>query len=277
MDEIMNSTEEMEFLDESDLVEADAETEPEEQPADQPEAQGDIQEKPADQPETITAKYKDHSWDLPKKEVEAAAQALGMTAQDVVTLLQKGMNYDSLAARKPEKTPDLEVIDFYARANGMNRDQYLQMLRQNQTKLLENQERQRLMAQYPNADPRLLQEMAGLSAWQKEAQAQKMRQDQERARQEEVRKQEQARRAPWERFFRAHPDMDAKKLPSEMLERVAAGEDPTAVWYSLQNAALETELAQLRKQQENQRQVPAGVASDGKQTETDPFLSGFFE
>lgn len=245
--------------------------------ADQPDGQPGQTQQEEPPPETIRAKYKDHVWELSKKEVAAAAAAMGMNPEDMVALIQKGMNYDAMGRRQQQEQrprPEDEILDYYARANGMNRAQYIQFLQDNRRQVIAREEQKRLAAQFPNADPRLLQEMARLSASQKENEARQRQMAEAAARKRMQDQQEQARRAPWERFFRAHPDVEATKLPREMMERVAAGETPMEVWADMELQAKAKELEELRKQMDDRRRAPGPVGSDGKEEETDPFLLG---
>lgn len=245
---------------------------PDGQPGQAPGQQG------AQPPETIQAKYRGQVWELPKKEVAVAAAAMGIPPEDFVTLVQKGMSFDAMERRRPQQPqrprPEDEILDYYAQANGMNRAQYIQFLQDNRQQMLAQQEQKRLASQFPNADPRLLQEMARLAAGQKESEARQRAAQEAAARQRAQQLQEQARRAPWERFFRAHPDVQAKDLPREMMERVAAGETPLEVWADMELRAKAEELEQFKQQQNAKKRAPGPVGSDGKKEELDPFLQG---
>ena len=90
--------------------------EPEEQP---PEGGANSDAAQAAAPQTVPFKWKDTEILLPAEAVNALQSALGANP---VELLQKGMNYDAKGER------EFRLLDQYAEAAGMNRQQYLEQL-----------------------------------------------------------------------------------------------------------------------------------------------------
>ena len=96
-----------------------AEEQPEE-PENQPPEDGEVPPEAVEQPvQTVPLVYNGQQILLPADAVQALTGALGANP---VELLQKGMNYD----RKAER--EMRVLDQYAEAAGMNRQQYLEQL-----------------------------------------------------------------------------------------------------------------------------------------------------
>lgn len=85
-----------------------------------PEGGNDNPPEQAEQPvQTVPLVFNGQQIMLPAEAVSALQGALGANP---VELLQKGMNYENKAAR------ELRVLDQYAEAAGMNRQQYLEQL-----------------------------------------------------------------------------------------------------------------------------------------------------
>lgn len=67
--------------------------------------------------DTIVAKYLHREYPLDKKAVESIAEALGIDSVSVINTIQKGLNYDRLQYRLPEREPADENtqqwIDFF--------------------------------------------------------------------------------------------------------------------------------------------------------------------
>ena len=94
--------------------------EQQEEPENQPPEGGEVPPETVEQPvQTVPLVYNGQQIMLPADAVQALTGALGANP---VELLQKGMNYD----RKAER--EMRVLDQYAQAAGMNRQQYLEQL-----------------------------------------------------------------------------------------------------------------------------------------------------
>lgn len=94
--------------------------EQQEEPENQPPEGGEVPPETVEQPvQTVPLVYNGQQIMLPADAVQALTGALGANP---VELLQKGMNYD----RKAER--EMRVLDQYAEAAGMNRQQYLEQL-----------------------------------------------------------------------------------------------------------------------------------------------------
>ena len=107
--------------DQSDGLENRQQPEQQSEPEDQPpEGGNDNPPEQAEQPvQTVPLVFNGQQIMLPAEAVSALQGALGANP---VELLQKGMNYENKAAR------ELRVLDQYAEAAGMNRQQYLEQL-----------------------------------------------------------------------------------------------------------------------------------------------------
>ena len=115
-------------------------------------------------PQTVPFKWKDTEILLPAEAVNALQSALGANP---VELLQKGMNYD----RKAER--EMRVLDQYAEASGMSRQQYLEQLESARNEQLLSAEIEKCRAEFPETPDVALKAIAeGRMASQRAAAAQ---------------------------------------------------------------------------------------------------------
>ena len=189
-----------------------------------------------------------------------------MTRDEVITLAQKGRDYDTvrqerdqLRQYRQEADPALSLVKSYAQRNGLSVEQYIDTVR-----------KQELLAQGINeqtADAQISMEkqQAALQTQAAEAEA-------ARKRQEAIAAQTQARQAARKQgmvdFLRAYPDVKAQDIPREVWDRVAQGESLTAAYTMHRNQQLEAELAAERQNKQNQERTTGPLSAqregDGK-------------
>lgn len=215
---------------------------------------------------------------LPKEAVMQAAQALGMTEQEVIATMQKGMNYDHLQ-QKLEKNPEREVLDWYAKQNGMDRAAYVKMLNDKKEEMLLEQEKERLVNQFPDSDEELLRMVAQNNLQRKQAEEQQRAVDQ-------LKQEAEARRKPWLEFFKFYPQMEVKDIPPTVIEAVNKGETPISAMLRLEKEQLQKQIAELQKQVEvknknesNKNKAIGSVATEAAAPtgEEALFMAGFNE
>ena len=115
--------------------------EQQEEPENQPPEGGEVPPETVEQPvQTVPLVYNGQQIMLPADAVQALTGALGANP---VELLQKGMNYD----RKAER--EMRVLDQYAEAAGMNRQQYLEQLEGARNEQLLSAEIEKCRAEFP--------------------------------------------------------------------------------------------------------------------------------
>lgn len=128
-----------------------AEEQPEE-PENQPSEDGEAPPETVEQPvQTVPLVYNGQQILLPADAVQALTGALGANP---VELLQKGMNYD----RKAER--EMRVLDQYAEAAGMNRQQYLEQLEGARNEQLLSAEIEKCRAEFPETPDAALKAIA---------------------------------------------------------------------------------------------------------------------
>lgn len=115
-------------------------------------------------PQTVPFKWKDTEILLPAEAVNALQSALGANP---VELLQKGMNYDAKGER------EFRLLDQYAEASGMSRQQYLEQLESARNEQLLSAEIEKCRAEFPETPDAALKAIAdGRMASQRAAAAQ---------------------------------------------------------------------------------------------------------
>ena len=112
-----------------------------EEPEEQPPEGGEEPPETAEQPvQTVPLVFNGQQIMLPADAVQALTGALGANP---VELLQKGMNYDHKAER------EMRVLDQYAEASGMSRQQYLEQLESARNEQLLSAEIEKCRAEFP--------------------------------------------------------------------------------------------------------------------------------
>lgn len=232
-------------------------------------------QQPIEEEEPLTARFLGKDIPLPASAAKEIAGALGVEAQDLISTIQKGLNYDHVAQKAQEVagSREMQMLDSMAQEYGMSREQYLDMLQQNSGRLAVQQEIALLRARYPEAPEDLLQQTAQGILQQRQAQ------EQERRRQEELQRQQQERqrREPWEELFSLHPELlqDPKAIPREVMARIQAGVRPLAAYQEHVNRQLQLQLQAKAQNQKNLETTPGPMKGDAAPAAVDPFLEGF--
>lgn len=136
-----------------------------EEPEEQPPEGGEEPPETAEQPvQTVPLVFNGQQIMLPADAVQALTGALGANP---VELLQKGMNYDHKAER------EMRVLDQYAEASGMSRQQYLEQLESARNEQLLSAEIEKCRAEFPETPDVALKAIAeGRMASRRAAEAQ---------------------------------------------------------------------------------------------------------
>ena len=211
---------------------------------------------------------------LPGEAVEALRGALGI---DPVGLIQKGMNYDHKAAR------ELRLLDQYAAASGMTRQQYIGKLEAAQRQQELAAEVEKCRGEFPEGTPdaalteiaknRIASRQAAerQQAMQRQSELQQV---QQRAQQAVNQARQQEARRGWDAFEQLTGIHEAKDVPARVLELVRTGASPVAAWWQHQCEQKDTQL-QIKAQNQKNKAASAGSMAGGAD-ESDEFLSGLF-
>ena len=250
-----------------------AEEQPEE-PENQPPEGGEVPPETVEQPvQTVPLVYNGQQILLPADAVQALTGALGANP---VELLQKGMNYD----RKAER--EMRVLDQYAEAAGMNRQQYLEQLEGARNEQLLSAEMEQCRTEFPDTPDAALKAIAeGRMASRRAAEAQAAEQRraeltamQQRIDQTVEQAREEADARAWEEYVSLSGVKSFEEVPKRVLELVQQeAMTPVAAHWRYQAEQNQQAVRIAEKNQTNRQTSPGSVAGNESDT-SDPFLRG---
>ena len=251
-----------------------AEEQPEE-PENQPSEDGEAPPETVEQPvQTVPLVYNGQQILLPADAVQALTGALGANP---VELLQKGMNYD----RKAER--EMRVLDQYAEAAGMNRQQYLEQLEGARNEQMLSAEIEKCRTEFPETPDAALKAIAeGRMASRRAAEAQAAEQQraeltamQNRIDQTVEQARQEANVRAWDEYEVLAGVHKPEDVPPRVMELVNnEGMTPVAAHWRYQAEQNQQAVRIADKNQTNRQTSPGSVAGNGNDT-SDPFLKGF--
>ena len=249
--------------------------EQQEEPESQPPEGGEVPPKAVEQPvQTVPLVYNGQQIMLPADAVQALTGALGANP---VELLQKGMNYD----RKAER--EMRVLDQYAEASGMSRQQYLEQLESARNEQLLSAEIEKCRAEFPETPDVALRAIAeGRMASRRAAEAQAAEQQQaeltamqQRIDQTVAQARQEADEKAWDEYETLAGVHKPEDVPPRVMELVnSEGMTPVAAHWRYQAELNQQAVRIAEKNQTNRQTSPGSVAGNGNDT-SDPFLKGF--
>lgn len=243
-----------------------AEEQPEE-PENQPPEGGEVPPETVEQPvQTVPLVYNGQQILLPADAVQALTGALGANP---VELLQKGMNYD----RKAER--EMRVLDQYAEAAGMNRQQYLEQLEGARNEQLLSAEIEKCRAEFPETPDAALKAIAeGRMASQRAAAAQAAEQQrteltamQQRIDQTVEQAREEADARAWEEYVSLSGVKSFEEVPKRVLELVQQeAMTPVAAHWRYQAELNQQAFRIAEKNQTNRQTSPGSMTGSGEES-----------
>lgn len=248
--------------------------EQQEEPENQPPEGGEVPPEAVEQPvQTVPLVFNGQQILLPADAVQALTGALGANP---VELLQKGMNYD----RKAER--EMRVLDQYAEAAGMNRQQYLEQLEGARNEQLLSAEMEQCRTEFPDTPDAALKAIAeGRMASRRAAEAQAAEQRraeltamQQRIDQTVEQAREEADARAWEEYVSLSGVKSFEEVPKRVLELVQQeAMTPVAAHWRYQAEQNQQAVRIAEKNQTNRQTSPGSVAANESDT-SDPFLRG---
>ena len=196
--------------------------------------------------------------------------------EEAVILAQKGMNYD----RKAER--EMRVLDQYAEAAGMNRQQYLEQLEGARNEQLLSAEIEKCRAEFPETPDAALKAIAeGRMASQRAAAAQAAEQQraqltamQQRIDQTVEQAREEADARAWEEYVSLSGVKSFEEVPKRVLELVQQeAMTPVAAHWRYQ-AEQNAQAVQIEKKNNQNKMTSPGSVQGNKGDTSDPFLRG---
>lgn len=241
--------------------------EQQEEPENQPPEGGEVPPETAEQPvQTVPLVYNGQQILLPADAVQALTGALGANP---VELLQKGMNYD----RKAER--EMRVLDQYAQAAGMNRQQYLEQLEGARNEQLLSAEMEQCRAEFPDTpDPALKAIAEGRMASRRAAEAQAAEQQraelsamQQRIDQTVEQARQEANVRAWDEYEVLAGVHKPEDVPPRVMELVNnEGMTPVAAHWRYQAEQNQQAVRIAEKNQTNRQTSPGSMTGTGEES-----------
>ena len=223
-----------------------------------------------DMGETIAYTYNHATTQLPKDAVAKVAAAMQMDENALITMMQKGNNYDTLMQRQQTYVPLINAIQSYAKDNGIGVDAALKKVMDAFSVVSSERTARDIRKQYPNANPAMVQELARYRAEQE-------RQNKARTEaQNQAEAMENQRRDAWVSFFKAHPDVTSENLSPRMLEALSNNENPELVFAQEQIANLTKMNNELMQKNSNAERSPGSAKKTSGSKPDSDFMMGFF-
>lgn len=248
--------------DESEDTDEDSDFEDDEN--EEPDEKGTPEEETPDAEETLEYKYLGKVTPLPQKEIAVIAEKLGVKAEDVITQLQKGANYDESPTRK--------IVHRLAMANGMDDEGYMKFLGETADTLEDRRFRDKIIDEHPDWDDEKVEMQVKLDKIEAGREAfQKAQQD------------EFEMHKPFIEFLAKYPNFDVQKgFPEEVAADIQRGIHPIVAYesysqkqdYKAKMAELKIQKAKDQKRQDNIRKSIGSLRDNGGTEEKDSFLSG---
>jgi len=246
------------FLDEPEATEETTSEEPEVE-----ETQPEPETKPEQPAQTLKIKYNG-------KEQE-------ITIEKAVELAQKGMNYDKVLNERNGLRVDArasELIHRLAEESGMDIDEYVGFVEEQQKAMTLQREIESIHDKYPDMPDEAVKELAKSRA------AEKARKNEEAAA-ERKKASEEAKQKPWIDFLREFPEYK-DELPNDVIAYIEKGSTPIEAMLRFKLDAseqkikeLEDKLTSQEQNTKNKQKSVGSVESTAIKQEVDDFLAGF--
>lgn len=246
------------FLDEPEATEETTSEEPEVE-----ETQPEPETKPEQPAQTLKIKYNG-------KEQE-------ITIEKAVELAQKGMNYDKVLNERNGLRVDArasELIHRLAEESGMDIDEYVGFVEEQQKAMTLQREIESIHDKYPDMPDEAVKELAKSRA------AEKARKNEEAAA-ERKKASEEAKQKPWIDFLREFPEYK-DELPNDVIAYIEKGSTPIEAMLRFKLDASEQKIKELEdkltskgQNTKNKQKSVGSVESTATKQAVDDFLAGF--
>lgn len=250
------------FLDEPEATEETTSEEPEVEET-QPEPETNPETKPEPPAQTLKIKYNGKDQEI--------------TMEQAVELAQKGMNYDKVLNERNGLRVDArasELIHRLAEESGMDIEEYVAFVEDQQKTMLLQREIEAINEKYPDMPQEAVRELAKSRAAEKE----RKNAETAAARKKE---QDEAARKPWMDFLREFPEYK-DELPNDVVAYIEKGSSPVEAMLRFKLDEQEAKYKELEQklnvQEQNEKtkkQSVGSVESTATKPATDAFLAGF--
>ena len=253
---------------EEEAAEETTEAEETEDEATETEDEEETEEPPeetTEEEETVEFKFFGQTSQLNKPAIEKIGAGLGKSADEVIALLQKGTNY--------ENSPLHKLMDKYADANGMSRQEYIKFLEDGLPGLAENIQRNKITNEHPDWD----EEKVNLAV-QLNLSKMNMAKAEREAKEKEDAEYELNR--PHLEFMAKYPNV--REYPKEVAEDINKGIAPIVAYeaylqrqeYAAKLEELNKQIAKQQKKERNKAKTTGSLKDNDADNEKDWFSEG---
>ena len=253
---------------EEEAAEETTEAEKTEDEATETEDEEETEETPeetTEEEETVEFKFFGQTSQLNKPAIEKIGAGLGKSADEVIALLQKGTNY--------ENSPLHKLMDKYADANGMSRQEYIKFLEDGLPGLAENIQRNKITNEHPDWD----EEKVNLAV-QLNLSKMNMAKAEREAKEKEDAEYEMNR--PHLEFMAKYPNV--REYPKEVAEDINKGIAPIVAYeaylqrqeYAAKLEELNKQIAKQQKKERNKAKTTGSLKDNDADNEKDWFSEG---
>lgn len=222
--------------------------------------------------QTVPLVYNGQQFLLPADAVQALTGSLGANP---VELLQKGMNYDAKGER------EFRLLDQYAEASGMSRQQYLEQLEGVQRQQMLEGEIEKCRSEFPDTPDAALRAIAeGRLASQRAEQvrAAQQRQAEITAAQQRIdqtvqQARHEAETRAWDEYVKVSGAKSVEDVPPRVAELVTK-EHMTPVAAHWRYMSEQAQQVEIEKKNNQNRQMSPGSMTGNESDTSDPFLRG---
>ena len=220
-----------------------------------------------DEDEFYKGKYNGEAFKIPKQAAESGAAALGVSVAEYIATIQKGMNYDHIR-ESSVKLADYKTLAEMAADEGLPVEKYIRRIAEERGERELNKSLGLLRAKFPQADEELLRELAAARSQERLRLSKNLAESREAAA-------ETTTDSAWERFFTEYPRISPDRIPNEVLESVAEGNDPLTLMKEHELRQLRGRLTQMEWNERVRNKSLPDMSGSGGDT-GDDFLKGFF-
>lgn len=229
------------------------------------------EDKPAEgTDDTVEVKYNREAKAIDRSAAMKISEALGMSVDELVTNIQKGMNYDKATERRARDDQDNSIIAAVkemAARTGKTNEEIVKAIEASIESIQLQSAMKKVRGENPYIDDRLAEKMARM-------QMEIDRKDQNRRITNQTDQERERAVKPWRDLFERFSDLKPDNIPAEVMDAYEKGVSPIEAYLQYQVDQKDVELARARKQAEVKGKNTGSMKSQGVETK-DTFEEGF--
>ena len=218
--------------------------------------------------DTVQVQYNHEAKSIDRSAAMKISESLGMSVEDLVSNLQKGMNYDTLENRINSKNNEsLQALRSLAARTGKTETEIITAIESTFESVELQNAAEKIRKENPDLDDDVVERMARMQA-----------ELDKKSRAETAASNAEAERVkapqPWVDFFIRYPGLAKEPVPEEVIKAVVEGESPTVAYLEYLLDKKDVELKQMQKDAEVKKKNTGSTKAQFAE-DNDPFLEGF--